>query len=257
MYLPLRSELIKIKRTSSIYLIIITALIFPFFVLVDLNDEVEKLKFNGNIWNTVFLEEGFRPLNFIGLPIFVIFICTLIPQLEYRNHTWKQVFASPVPPFNTLVAKFLLVQLLIIIFLVVYNIIMATVPLWLQFLNPSFNAFTTSIKWEAWLKANAMTYINILGLSAVQFWLGIRFKNFLVPVGIGIFLLLLAPMLMFAFKIEFAYLHPHSLPIYAGMLIEKNDFSDFPGIKQLASLAHVVVFLLLVNFDYFNRKIKA
>jgi lantibiotic transport system permease protein len=256
MYLPLRSELIKIKRTSSIYLLIITAVIFPFFLLVDMNEEIEKLKFKGNIWDTVFSMGG-MPLNFVGLPLFVIFICTLIPQLEYRNHTWKQVFASPVPPFNTLLVKFLLVQLLIITFILAYNIIMGTVPLWLQLLNPSFNAFASELNWGTWFKGTAMTYLNILGMSAVQFWLGMRFRNFLVPIAIGIFLLLLAPMFIFAFKWQFAYLHPHTLPIYAGMLVEKNNYSEFPGIKQLSSLAHVVVFLMLVKLDYFNRRIKA
>lgn len=256
MYLPLRSEFIKIKRTSSIYLVIITALIFPFFMLVDLSDEVERHIFKGNIWETLF-QDGFVALNFIGLPIFVIFICTLLPQLEYKNHTWKQVFASPVPSFNTLVVKFLLIQLLILVFLILYNIILATVPLWVQLLNPSFNAFATSINWESWLKGNAMTYINILGLSAVQFWLGIRFKNFMVPIAIGILLLLLAPMFIFVFKWEYAHLHPHTLPIYSGIIVEKNDYSQFPGIKQLSTLASVIVFLLLVKFDCYNRKIKA
>ncbi len=255
MYLPLRSEFIKIKRTSSIYLLLIIVFLLCFFMLVDVNDEVEKLTYNKNVWNQIYGEGGLS-LNGFALPLFVIFVCTLIPQLEYRNNTWKQVFASPVPPFKTLVVKFLLLQLLILIFIVVYNLLMATVPLWLQLLNPSFNAFQYNLNVETWLLGNAMTYLNILGMSAVQFWLGTRYKNFLVPVGLGIFLLLMVPMLLFEFKWQQAYLYPHALPLYAGIFMEKNDFSQFPGIHQLSSVAHVFIFLMLVKLDCYNRRIR-
>ncbi len=53
-------------------------------------------------------------------------------------------------------------------------------------INPEFTFLHRSIDWETILRLNLKTYVSILGISAIQYWLSLRFNNFVAPVGIGL-----------------------------------------------------------------------
>ena len=91
----LRSEILKTKRTASFYFTLAGAAPIPAIFLLnvltgggDLN-AIRKDPLNG------IFELGLERNGVMFLPLFVILVCTLLPQIEYRNNTWKQVFAAP------------------------------------------------------------------------------------------------------------------------------------------------------------------
>src|SRR6187455_1549716 len=110
----LRSEFLKIKRTSVIYLMLITAFIIPLVQLFDYGLPDSGKPING--WDQ-FYKEGFMVFVFVFLPLFFVLASTLLMQLEIKNHAWKQVLASPQPFFHILLAKFTVMQVLAIAFL--------------------------------------------------------------------------------------------------------------------------------------------
>ena len=118
MYIALRSEFIKTKRTTTIYLTLIIAILLPFLMLGELNEAAYKLKtFSASPWNYI-NRNGATALNMVILPLFIILLSTMLAQVEYRNNTWKQIFASPRTMKEIFISRFLNVQLLILLFLV-------------------------------------------------------------------------------------------------------------------------------------------
>ena len=113
--ISLRSELLK-TRKASFYLMLIGAAVGPvMFLLNVLLDENEIDPSQKDPLNAVF--KILSDMNGTALfPLFVILICTLLPQIEYRNNTWKQIFASPQTKVNVFLAKFMNVHLLMLVF---------------------------------------------------------------------------------------------------------------------------------------------
>src|SRR6478609_6108293 len=101
--ISLRSETLKLKRTLSLYLCVLAAAFGPlmsFLEYIDLDPTSPK----GLPWADHFMK-GREPFSIALLPIYVILICTLLLQFEYRDKTWKQVLGSPQKMINILLAK--------------------------------------------------------------------------------------------------------------------------------------------------------
>jgi hypothetical protein len=60
------------------------------------------------------------------------------------------------------------------------------------------------MNWKWFLALNANIYISILAISAFQFWLGVRFKNFIIPLAIGTGLWMAAIMMVGVYRWEHA-----------------------------------------------------
>jgi hypothetical protein len=76
------------------------------------------------------------------LPLFVILVSTLLPQTEYRSNTWKQLLASPQPLAQLYVSKFLLVQMLVILFLTSFITSTAIGSFIIDRIDPSLHLFS-------------------------------------------------------------------------------------------------------------------
>src|SRR6476661_10256486 len=113
----LHAEMLKTKRTASFYFTILGAAPVPLIFLLNVltgGGDVEAVH-KGSL-NAVF-ELGMERNGLVFLPLYVILLCTLLPQIEYRNNTWKQVFASSQTKEAVFLARFLNINRLILLFL--------------------------------------------------------------------------------------------------------------------------------------------
>ena len=250
--ISLRSELLKTKRTASIYLCLIAAGIIPvtFFLEHSMgNLSPETLQ---NPWPAFFMQ-GIWVICFGILPMYVILAATLLPQLEYRNNTWKQVLVSPQSKAILFISKFIVIHLYILMLLSTFIILMLSAGGLGQLIRPDVVLFSDKSNWSKFFNTAINTYIAILGISAFQFWLGIRFKNFVAPIGIGFALWMLTLLLLFDFKWEHADKIPYSYPI----------LNVFPVIKTNTTFVHwssfgyALIFLVLGFLNFKKRTIKA
>jgi hypothetical protein len=184
--ISVRAEIIKTKRSASFWLSILGATVIPLiFFLAYILKPAEAYS---NTWGIHFLQ-GWQVFNAFLLPMFVILICSLIPQIEYKNSAWKQVFASPQTIGNIFFSKYLTILIMILFLFLVFNILMvlsAVVP------NLFFRKYTflsNSIDWMQLVRLNLKTFISLLAIISFQYWLSLRFRNFIVPIGIGLGLL--------------------------------------------------------------------
>ena len=114
----LRSEMLKTKRTASFYFTLFGAAPVPLIFLLNVltgGGDLDAVR--QDPLNAIF-ELGMERNGLVFFPVFVILVCTLLPQIEHRNNTWKQVFASPQTKGNVFLAKFLNINGLIALFLI-------------------------------------------------------------------------------------------------------------------------------------------
>ncbi len=253
--LSLQSEVLKTKRTASFWLSVLGAALIPtiFFLKSVLDPADVAHVFKAAPWKTYF-NFAWQALSVFLLPMYIILICALIPQIEYKNNAWKQVFASPQSTAQIFFSKFLTVHLMILFCYLLFSAFIILSGVGVNLIHSQYTFLDKPIDWSTLLKLNAKTYISILGISAIQFWLSLRFKSFIGPVGIGLALLVASIMAR-----EFHWIHVYKLP-HAHPLLTLMSMEGKGGLKlenhELNSIGYFLFFSLLGFLDLKFRKEK-
>src|SRR5260221_1484084 len=123
--ISLEAEILKTRRSAAFWLSVIGAGFTPaiFFLMYFFNPEVFTVRLKDQPWQSHF-SNGWQSLSAFLLPMFIILICSLIPQIEYKNNTWKQVFASPQSLGNIFFSKFMTIHLMILFCFSLFNLFM-------------------------------------------------------------------------------------------------------------------------------------
>ncbi|TKC09950.1 hypothetical protein FA048_06995 [Pedobacter polaris] len=253
--ISLRSEFLKTKRSPSWILTLVMAAFVPLFMLLvikeshdgHLSDDIAKISKEG--WNFYFYQ-GIGMISFLFLPMFVILISTLLPQIEYRNHTWKQVFASPQSLGKLYLSKFLVFQFFILVFLIASLLLIGISCVFSGMLNPKFNYNSHALDWQKLLAITSKTYIAILALSTIQFWMGLRFKSFLLPMGVGVLCYILGIINMVGYHVVDADKYFYT---FSGFIFIKQNAAKVPYVLW-SSAAYATVILLLGFLDFSRAK---
>ena len=245
--ISLRSEILKTKRTASFYFTLVGAAVIPFIFLLNvLSDGISETR--KDPFNSIF-KLGSQMNGLVIFPMFVILICTLLPQIEYRNNTWKQVLASPQTKANVFIAKFLNIHILILLFLLAYHLFMLLVVVVAHFVLPELDILHQPLNGKTLLLTAANSYITLLAIGTIQFWIGLRFKNFIVPVAIGLVLWFAGTIMMFGLHSSYAKYFPYSFQAFT--------FPEFKSqLDRVAwtSLGYAVFFLVLGFIDFRRRR---
>ena len=245
LFISFRSEILKTKRTATFYFTIILSALVPLIFLLDVCVDGVSQDNRIDPLNAI-IREGFGFLYILFFPMYIIMVSTLLPQIEYRNNTWKQVLASPQPIRNIFIARFLNLHLLIIAFLLLYNVFMAIVMVATHFIDPALNLLHQPFNWGAWATGNLNAYLAILAISAIQFWLGLRFRNFIVPLAIGLAMWLAGSMMVMVLHTPNAHYFPYTHLAFSAL----RKYKDLLPTVQWSSAAYMVVFLGLGYIDF-------
>jgi hypothetical protein len=246
----LRAEMLKTKRTAAFYFTIVMAAIIPAILLLNVLTGGEDLTaIRKDPLNGIF-QLGAERTGFLFLPLFAILVCTLLPQIEYRNNTWKQVFAAPQTKGNVFLAKFLNSNLLLVLFLIANLLFLSLVMVVTHLSIPSLNLMHQPFNMASLLVRTANSYMVMLALCSLQFWLGLRFRNFIIPVAVGLVLWIIGIIMIFEESNLVDY-YPYS-------------FSIFPTVAKLqgklaqvawTSAGYAFLFLLLGFLDFRSRRL--
>jgi hypothetical protein len=240
-----RSEFLKTKRTASWYLVFSLAfLVSAIFVLTVTGN---KPTAGINLWTAVFTEE-FKSLNLLVLPMFTILICTLLPQIEYRNTTWKQVMTSPQHRVGVYLSKFLLLQVLLVLFLLLFLTGSGFYTMLIGMGHPTMKLFNSSLQWDFLLTNGVRTYLSVLSVSALQFVFGLTMKNFVAPIVSGFILWLTGNLLLFEMHSPLAHFFPYS---FSAMVVFPRYDNLFPQILGLSVCWSIV--LLFAGYFVFAK----
>jgi hypothetical protein len=120
--------------------------------------------------------------------------------------------------------------------------------------NEKYTFLEKNIDWKKLVELNARTYVSILGISAIQYWLSLRFKNFIGPVGIGL-ALLVGSIIAMNYQWRHIYKYPYAFPSLSFDAIQKTGKVSAEN-HELYSIGYFVLFILIGFVDLKLRKEK-
>lgn len=250
-----QAELLKTKRTASVWLTVLGAGFIPalFLTVYLLKPEGSLSQLKASPWNVHFMW-GWQAMSAFLFPMYIILICSLIPQIEYKNNTWKQVFAAPQSTGTIFFSKFVTIQFMIVFFFLLFNGFMLGVGVLVNLINPKYTFLHHSFSGRALLALNAKTFVSVLGISAIQYVLSLHFKNFIAPIGIGLALLVASLIAM-----QMGWEHMYKLPyVHPVLTLQYLKLKNRPVLEnhEWNAIGYLVVFLLLGLSDMKLRKEK-
>ncbi len=234
----LQAEWIKTKRSASNWLSLIGGLFIPIIMTIVFFYTDKTINDDGVYgWQKLY-NNSWQNMAIFLLPMGMILAGSLITQIENKNNTWKQVHATPQSYTNIFFSKFIVILLMTLKFFIYFNIgillsaIIPTIALEGGMPNQAYPF------WDV-LKLNGKVFIACMPILAFQYFLSLRFKNFIVPIGIG-FVMLIGTMIGFAWK--FIFLSPFSYTMYT-VIPKKTWFT--PSVYAL------ICFAIITAFSYF------
>ena len=239
----LQSEWLKTKRSMSFWLSIIGGFFIPLIYLIGFiynHSSINKYDAEMNIWITLFNRSWQNMAAFL-LPMGVILASSLITQMEYKNNTWKQLHTTPQSFTTIYFAKLTVIILMTIQFFVFFNIgiILSGIIPCLIF-DGNFSIQPIPIIY--FIKENAKYFISCLPIIALQYLISLRFKNFLIPIGIGLFALIGT---LIAFSWKHIYLSPFSYGI-----LNLSKGKEIPIHLSIYWLA-LIYFSIIMTISYY------
>lgn len=213
MVAALRAEWLKQKRSLALALVILCGLFVPAITLLLRLHRPERLPAlyrSARFWESLW-HQAWQPMAVMLLPLGVALLVTLLVQIEYRHNTWKQVHAAPLPPALVFLAKLLVTLALVAAILVAFDLALGVVALVPRALHNYIPAPPAAPPWRWLLARNVAAYLTVLPVVALQFLLGLRYRNFMVPLGVGVALWLAA---VLGLSSEYCWLLPYG---YGGL----------------------------------------
>ncbi len=191
----LSAETLKCKRTMVLWLAVGAPLFITFIsfctfyfkgssiVRPGVNPWLELMYTFRQTWPVVFL------------PLTISLQSALYPAIEHQSSTWKHVYSLAVPKWSVYAGKLTVFTALIALSMLLLFAFTEGVGALLSLLRPElgFGWYTAH---GVLARECSRLLLAALGITAIQFYLGFRFRNFIVPVGFGLFMTIATRMLV-------------------------------------------------------------
>lgn len=250
----LRAEWLKQRRSQAGWLILAGGLFTPLIIFAVRLHQSRILPAQyaaAGFWERHWTQ-SWESITIMILPMMGILLPALVAQIEYRNNTWKQVHATPLRPASVYFAKLavvlaMLLQLFVVINLGVY--LSAMVP---ALLLGHVDAPAAPLPAGVFLARNLRFFVDCLPVVALQYALALHFRNFMVPVGVGLGVWILT---IGMFNTRVSWLIPFSYPGLDYMLDSGHrTAAGLPAGIQSMALGTFALFTLAGFAMYAGKK---
>jgi len=244
----IRSEWLKTKNSTSSWLCLIGGFFIPIVYLVSafINHTcINNYNIEVNIWEKYFLQL-WRNMLALLLPMGVILASSLITQIEYKNNTWKQLHSTPQSYTTIFFSKFFVIIFMTIKFFVFFDlgiILSGFIPC----LIFDGHLPKNDIPFLFFVKESFKYFLTCLPIIAIQYLVSLKYKNFIVPIGIGI-LGLIGSLIGLSWK--YIFISPYS---YSPLLISKANL--FYNLYVFAFI-YFMLLMILSYYLYITKKDK-
>jgi hypothetical protein len=244
------SEWLKKKRTATSLFTIIGSLLIPVIVLIArMDDHSTLVAANGQtrVWETLYMR-NWQFMGLLLLPMGVVLAVSLITQIEFRNNTWKQLCTTPQSLTTIFGAKLAVILVMLLEFFLLF-----TVGIWITGAAPALLFRDVpypaeAFPWKSVLIGSARFFLDILPVVGLQYLLSLLFRNFLVPLGVGLGLYVAS---MIGVHWRYGYWIPYTYPAYnfMGNAAQKDH-------THYWAAGYTVFFIGLAYILYITRKEK-
>ena len=243
----LRAEILKAKNSFAVWLTVLGTIgnMVIFFFLNWFNLGHHDFTKEKTAWE-VFILNNYDGIAFMMLPLFVIILATILNFMEHRSGTWTMLMGLPESRANIYLSKLIFGLLLFItahlIFIIgIFLTGILTDLLRAEYAMPLFD-FPLMLVSSLAIK----TFISILALFALHLWISLRFKNFIIPLTLGILGFVLTSILSPSFPYQ--WLNPYAypicyMPLHHGLI--DNPHLGFWNLHDMMSVFWSLVFTCL------------
>lgn len=259
-YRSLNAEFLKLRGTPMLWLTLAGGIFIAGFLFLIYAFNAEKFTSKPvNPW-IMYWDVSFMLTAILVLVPFVILIASAIVYPEHDMNTWKYVYTLPLKKYNFYFSKLLVILILIgLTFLVFFTaLIIGAYLLNLLFPAYQFDQYPTGI--PDFTARLGHAYLSILGIVAIHYWFSIRWKSFILPIGIGLLGFIIAIFLMFfAQRYDLATFIPYAYPLMAGAEFGTESIGlDRVGWflpVEFYSIAWFIVFSILGFYEENRRNV--
>lgn len=250
-----QSEWLKKKRSLASWLVIVGAFFTPAIVLVArLKNHAALAKTNGadDFWQK-FWFTNWESMAVLLLPMGIILATALVTQIEYKNNAWKQLHTTPQRYATIYFAKLAVVSVMLVEVFILFNLgfyLAAIVPS-LVFSGAPFPS--APIPYRFFLESNLGFFVECLPILALQYLLSLRYKNFLVPVGVGFVIWVLGLGML---SWNYSYLFPYSHPGLDFLSASGHLKRELPVDLRLLALVYFVIITFVGYILYVTKSEK-
>ena len=251
--ISLRTEILKTKRSAALWVCFLGSGFIPAIstLAYSLNPKEFLIKYRAHPWESHF-SQGWQAFSAFLLPLFVILVCSMIVQIEYRNNTWKQVFASPQSIGNIFFSKYSTILLMVLFLFIMFNFFMIGGAILANLIQKEYTFLSSALPYELILKLNLKSFISLLGIISIQYWLSLRIKNFIVPIAIGLGLLITALIIQ---GWQHIYKMPYAFPFLTFFSVGRGGLTGKLLLNhELNSIGYFIFFTVLAFLDMRYRK---
>lgn len=251
-----QSEWLKRKRSLATWLVLVGAIFVPSIILasrIKNYANLSKLYDADDFW-LVHWNQSWEVMAIILLPLGVVLATSLITQIEYKNNTWKQLHTTPQTLTIVFFAKLAVILTMMTTLFVLYN-----VAVYLSAILPSIIFSNVSYPQAPmpagfFLKANLNFFVDCLPILALQYLISLQFKNFMIPIGVGLIVWVLSIGML---SWEYSYLIPYAYCSLDFVSQPGHKFQrDFPVDLQLLALGYFLIFIIVGYILYLAKKEK-
>lgn len=253
-YFTVKSEWLKQRRSSSQSLILLGGLFLPAILLVARLSRPANLpalyadaRFWHKLWNM-----AWPATAHMVLPIVIFLVTSLIVQLEYRNNMWKQVHASPQTLPALFFARLLIILGAVLGFFVVLCLGLYTITLVPLLFFRQIDYPQGPLPLGFFALQSLRYFIDILPIVALQYLLSLHFKNFMIPLGVGMAQWLVV---IGCLSWKYLYIFPYSyLSLDFESTHELHRVSTPPADYPVLALGYFVVITIVSLILYTSKK---
>jgi len=241
-----KTEFLKSKGTAAFWLTVVAAALIPvvnFIVLIARADHFVPYM-SKNPWG-ILIDNNWKAATLFLLPMFVILVCSLVIQVEYRNNTWKQVYASPRSYADIFFSKFFVIHSLVLFCFILFNCFIIITACAANIIKPAYNFFDYAIPWKTMGLIVIKVYFSVLAITAIQYWLILRFRNFIAPMGIGLALLITG---LIIHEWEKLYFYPYMYPA----IMYWPEYQKHPEIADKVELYNIIYFVVILGLAFLD-----
>ncbi|MDZ4682597.1 MAG: ABC transporter permease [Saprospiraceae bacterium] len=251
----LQSEWLKTRRSLASWLVVLGSFLIPAIILIArlvYSDNLQKDSAAPDFWEKLF-SMCWQAMALLLLPMGVILATSLIAQLEFRNNTWKQLHTTPQYLTTIFAAKLAVILAMMLQFLLLFNIgiyLVGVIP------NVIFGVAypAQAFPFAYFLEKNAWFFVDCLPIVALQYLISLHFKNFLVPLGFGLGMLVAS---LTAVEWEYGYTIPYTYcPLNFFTLRNVGTTLQQGANVHLWAVGYFVLFTIMGYVLYLTKKEK-
>lgn len=254
MYLvhTVRSEFVKTRHSFTWWLTLLGAGLVPFIFLLAYLIYWDKAipPPNANPWELLFKKE-WQSVSFLLLPMYIILAVSLTIQMEYGANAWKQLLVQPVPHWSIYFGKLILVMVMIVGCYILFCAFTLLSGLISGSIFPELGFLQAKPNYGEMFRTCYRSFLSVLGLVGVQYVLSLHWRNFVIPVGIGLCGIIASMVLIGNWK--YTDYVPYASPSLTLMNIFKHSSKELLTKNEVISIVYFLV-LIPAGYCYFRNK---